>query len=449
VPQENATPQESGLRHQLSAGQMAMVAVGGSIGTGLLLGSAAAMEIAGPAVILSFLLAGFISWTVTMALGELSSLHPAAGSFGLYADLYLSPWAGFISRAGYWIAISVSVGANLVASATYMRYWFPAVPALVWIALFSLLLIVVNLRSVGDYGRFEFWFAMIKLATMATFIIIGAMLLAGGRVPAQYTAQGGFFPRGVLAPFLAMTFALYTFGGIEMVAITTGESRSPAEIPRAVRLTFITLAFVYLGSIVVLVGVMPWNRVGVTESPFVTVFRTVGIPAASSLMSFVILTAALSGANANLYSASRMLFSLARGGWAPASLGRLNKAGSPRLALMASSYGIVVAVVLEMWVPGNAFVYILSGALFGLMLSWLVSLAAHISCRRRMSSNQVNSLPMRSPLGAWGSVLGLTLVTAAILKTWWDSRVSLISGVSTLLLLTVAYMFLRSGDATN
>jgi len=449
VPQENATTQESGLRHQLSAGQMAMVAVGGSIGTGLLLGSAAAMEIAGPAVILSFLLAGFISWTVTMALGELSSLHPAAGSFGLYADLYLSPWAGFISRAGYWIAISVSVGANLVASATYMRYWFPAVPALVWIALFSLLLIVVNLRSVGDYGRFEFWFAMIKLATMATFIIIGAMLLAGGRVPAQYTAQGGFFPRGVLAPFLAMTFALYTFGGIEMVAITTGESRSPAEIPRAVRLTFITLAFVYLGSIVVLVGVMPWNRVGVTESPFVTVFRTVGIPAASSLMSFVILTAALSGANANLYSASRMLFSLARGGWAPASLGRLNKAGSPQLALVASSYGIVVAVVLEMWVPGNAFVYILSGALFGLMLSWLVSLAAHISCRLRMSSSQVNSLPMRSPLGAWGSVLGLTLVTAAILKTWWDSRVSLISGVSTLLLLTVAYMFLRSGDATN
>jgi len=449
VLQENATAQESGLRHQLSAGQMAMVAVGGSIGTGLLLGSAAAMEIAGPGVILSFLLAGFISWTVTMALGELSSAHPAAGSFGLYADLYLGPWAGFISRAGYWVAISVSVGANLVASATYMRYWFATVPALVWIALFSLLLIVVNLRSVGDYGRFEFWFAMVKLVTMVTFIIIGGMLLAGGRVPAQYTAQGGFFPRGVLAPLLAMTFALYTFGGIEMVAITTGESRSPAEIPRAVRLTFITLAIVYLGAIVVLVGVMPWNRVGGIESPFVTVFRTVGIPAASSLMSFVILTAALSGANANLYSASRMLFSLARKGWAPAPLGRLNAAGSPQLALVASSYGIVVAVVLERWAPRNAFVYILTGALFGLMLSWLVSLAAHISCRRRMSSSQVNALPMRSPLGAWGSVLGLTLVTAAILKTWWDSRVSLASGLSTLLLLTVAYMFLRSGDATN
>jgi len=449
MPLEDGTNQESGLRHQLSAGQMAMVAVGGSIGVGLLLGSAAAMEIAGPAVILSFVLAGFISWTVTMALGELSSLHPGAGSFGLYADLYLNPWAGFISRAGYWVAISVSVGANLVASATYMRYWFPTVPALVWVALFSLVLIVINLRSVGDYGRFEFWFAMVKLATMAMFIVIGAALLTDGRVAAQYTAQGGFFPKGAFAPLLAMTFALYTFGGIEMVAITTGESRSPAEIPRAVKLTFITLAVVYLGAIVVLVGVMPWNRVGVTESPFVTVFRTVGIPAASSLMSFVILTAALSGANANLYSASRMLFSLARGGWAPAALGRLNAAGSPQFALVASSYGIIVAVVLEMWVPGNAFVYILSGALFGLMLSWLVSLAAHVACRRQMSSDQVKALVMRSPVGAWGSILGLTLVTAAILKTWWDSRVSLISGVTALLLLTVAYMFLRSRNATT
>jgi AAT family amino acid transporter len=304
-------------------------------------------------------------------------------------------------------------------------------------------LIVINLRSVGDYGRFEYWFAMVKLVTMVTFIVIGGMLLAGRRVPAQYTAQGGFFPKGALAPLLAMTFALYTFGGIEMVAITTGESRTAAEIPRAVRWTFITLAVVYLGAIIVLVGVMPWNRVGVTESPFVTVFGMVGIPAASSLMSFVILTAALSGANANLYSASRMLFSLARQGWAPASLGQLNAAGSPKLALVASSYGIVVAVVLEEWVPGNAFVYILSGALFGLMLSWLVSLAAHISFRRRISSAQTAALPMRSPLGAWGSALGLTLVSGAVLKTWWDSRVSLISGLSTLLLLTVTHVLLK------
>jgi len=205
---------------------------------------------------------------------------------------------------------------------------------------------------------------------------------------------------------------------------------------------------VYLGAIVVLVGVMPWNRAGVTESPFVTVFRTVGIPAATSLMSFVILTAALSGANANLYSASRMLFSLARRGWAPAALGRLNAAGSPKLALVASSYGIAVAVILETWAPKNAFVYILTGALFGLMLSWLVALAAHVSFRKRMSSAQLASLPMRSPLGAYGSLLGFTLVTVAVLKTWWDSRISLLSGVSTLLLLTIAYIFVGASEKT-
>ncbi len=175
---------------------MAMVAVGGSIGTGLLLGSAAAIEVAGPSVILSFLLAGFINWTVTMALGELSSMHPAAGSFGVYSELYLNPWAGFVSRAGYWAAICLSVGASLVASATYMQYWLPAVPPLFWVALFSLLLGLVNLRSVHEYGRFEYWFSMVKLATMLAFIAIGGTLLLSGHVAPQYTTHGGFFPNG-------------------------------------------------------------------------------------------------------------------------------------------------------------------------------------------------------------------------------------------------------------
>ena len=435
---------EKGLRRQLSAGQMAMVAVGGSIGTGLLLGSAAAIEIAGPAVILSFLLAAFISWTVTMALGELASMHPAAGSFGVYGDLYLNHWAGFISRAGYWAAISVSIGAEVVASATYMAYWFRSVPAFVWGILFSAVLLVVNLRSVGDYGRFEYWFAMVKVATIVAFIVIGAALLLEGRVAPQYTTQGGFFPKGVWAPLMAMTFAIYTFGGVEFVAVTSGESRSAAEVARAVWLTFLTLTLVYLGAIVVLVGVMPWNRAGVTESPFVTVFRTVNVPGATNLTNFVVLTAALSGANAALYVSSRTLFSLARTGWAPAALGRLNAAGSPSRALLVSSYGIVVALVLEKWAPKNAFEYILRTAFFGMMLSWLVSLAAHVAFRQRADAHEIATLPLRSPAGAWGSVLGFTVIIAATLKTWWDSRVNLFSGVLYLVLLTAAYFLIRA-----
>jgi amino acid transporter, AAT family len=443
MPGETESDREQGLRHQLSASQMAMVAVGGSIGTGLLLGSAAALEIAGPSVILSYAFAAFITWTVALALGELSCMHPAAGSFGVYADLYLNQWAGFVARAGFWAAISISIGANLVASATYMRYWFPTTPAVLWVAVFSLFLLLVNLRGVRAYGRFEYWFSMVKLATIVAFILIGGGLLLGGQVQPQYTAQGGFFPKGTLAPLLALTFALYTFGGVELVAITTGESRSAAEIPRAVRYTFVILTLVYLGAIAVLVGVMPWNRAGVSESPFVTVFRMVRIPRASGLMSFVILTAALSGANANLYAASRMLFSLARNGWAPAGLGRLNAAGSPKRALLASSYGIVIALVLERWNPRNAFVYILSGALFGLLLAWLVSLAAHVSFRQRLTAERLRTLTTPSPLGAWGSLLGFTLVSAAILKTWWDSRVNLLSGLMYLALFSVAYVLIK------
>src|SRR3974390_1726319 len=176
---------EAGLRHQLSAGQMTMVAVGGSIGTGLLLGTAAAIELAGPAVILSFALAAFISWTVAMALGELASTHPAAGSFGVYGDLYLNRWAGFISRAGYWLAIAVSIGAEMVASATYMKLWLPGVPALAWVVVFSVFLLFTNFMSVHSYGRFEFWFAMIKVAVITVFILLGSALLVSGRVAPQ------------------------------------------------------------------------------------------------------------------------------------------------------------------------------------------------------------------------------------------------------------------------
>jgi AAT family amino acid transporter len=444
MPERQEIGHEQGLRHQLSAGQMTMVAVGGSIGTGLLLGSAAALGIAGPGVILSFGLAALINLTVTLALGELSSVHPAAGSFGLYGDIYLNQWAGFISRAGYWAAIAMSIGAEMVAASTYMAYWYPKVPALVWVAAFAFLLLLINLRTVGDYGRFEYWFAMIKVVTIVAFVAIGAGLLLTGRVGQQYTSQGGFLPNGAAATLLAIGFAIYTFGGIEMVAITTGESRSPEEIPRAVKLTFITLASVYLGSIVVLAGVMPWNRAGVTESPFVSVFRLAGIPAATHFMNFVVLTAALSGANAALYVSGRMLFSLARTGWAPAIFGRLNKEGSPKPALVASSFGIIVALVLEKWAPQDAFVSILGAALVGMLLSWLVSLAAHVVFRKRISPQQLAGLPIRSPFGAWGSGIGFVLVIAAILESGMNSHLTLISGAVYIILLTVAYWVIQS-----
>ncbi len=433
---------ESGLRHQLTAGQMTMVAVGGSIGTGLLLGTASAISLAGPAVILTFVLAAFISWTVTLALGELASAHPAAGSFGVYAELYLNDWASFVSRAGYWFAIAISIGAELVASATYMRLWFPGPPAWVWVAFFSLLLLATNFLSVHSYGRFEFWFAMIKVAVIAAFIVVGGALLLTGRTPPQYTARGGFFPLGTAAPLLAITFAIYTFAGVEFVAVTSGESTSAREVARATRMTFFSLAALYMGAIVVLVGVMPWNHAGTTESPFVTVFRSISLPGAAGVMNFVVLTAALSGANAALYISSRMLFSLARTGWAPRRLGHLNQSGAPTYALITSSYGIIAALILERYAPARAFEYILRAALFGVTLSWIVSLAAHIRYRQRSPDSRTDAIA-RSPLGAWGSIVGLVLVLGSVAKTWFDSPVNLISGLTMLVGLTIAYSVIR------
>jgi L-asparagine transporter-like permease len=422
---------------------MTMVAVGGSIGTGLLLGSAAALEVAGPGVILSYIIAAFIAYTVAMALGELASMHPAAGSFGVYGELYLNQYLGFLCRAAYWAAIAFSIGAELTASATYMGYWLPAVPGELWVILFSALLLLVNLRSVGSYGRFEFWFAMIKFATIVAFILAGTALLFSGRVAPQYTAQGGFLPKGPIAPLLAVFWAIYAFGGVEMLAVTTGESRSAKDIPRAARLTIFLLAGVYLGAITVLVGVMPWNHTGVSGSPFVSVLRLAHIPAAAYFMNFVVLTAALSGANAKLYVASRLLFSMGRSGWAPARLGKLNAAGSPRLALLVSSYGIVSALIFEYWAPQQAFIYIMGAAFSGLIFSWVVSLAAHVSFRRRLTPQQLAALPMRSPLGIWGSMLGFMLASATVLHTLFSTRINAIGGLVFFTALTLAYFLLK------
>jgi len=317
------------------------------------------------------------------------------------------------------------------------------VPGELWVILFSALLLVVNLRSVLAFGRFEFWFAMIKFATIVAFILAGAALLFSGRVAPQYTAHGGFLPKGPIAPLLAVFWAIYAFGGVEMLAVTTGESHSSKDIPRATRLTIFLLAGVYLGAITVLVGVMPWNHTGVSESPFVSVLRVAKVPAAAYLMNFVVLTAALSGANAKLYVASRLLFSMGRTGWAPASMGKLNSSGSPRLALLVSSYGIVTALIIENWAPQQAFLYIMGAAFSGLIFSWVVSLAAHVSFRWRLSREQIAALPMRSPLGVWGSILGFVLASAAVLHTLFASRVNAIGGFTFFVLLTFAYVYLK------
>src|SRR5215471_20223194 len=450
MSEANFESREQGLKKQLTAGQIAMVAVGGSIGTGLLLGSGAAIQVAGPAVIVSYSIAALIAWTVAMAMGELSSVHPAAGSFGVYAELYLNDWASYIARYGYWFSVVIAIGSELVAAGTYMREWFPSVPVVLWMVLFGLLLLFINLFPVGSYGTVEYWFAFIKVITIFLFILVGAILLFGRKVHPQYLASGSLAPNGWAAAFLAASFGLYSFLGIEMVAISSGEARSTAEVSRATRIAFVMLGFIYVGAMVVLVGVMPWNQAGVMQSPFVTVFQVAKIPAAGSIMNLVVLSAALSGANATLYVASRMLFSLARSGYAPNRLGELNHQGVPMAALLTSMLGIVAAILIQLFVPIKAYLYIINAALIGGMLAWLVSLAAHVQFRRRLSPEQLSSLQLRSPLGPAGSILGFIAIVAAIVATAWvgQARVAAYSSIGYLVILTAAYFLIKKVFST-
>ncbi len=428
---------------------MAMVAVGGSIGTGLLLGSGAAIQVAGPAVVLTFVLSALISWTVAMALGEMSAVHPAAGSFGVYAELYVNRWAGFIARYGYWFSVVIAIGSEVVAAATYMRQWYPAVPAVIWMVTFGLFLLAINFFSVGHYGTFEYWFALVKVITIFVFILMGAALLFAGKVQPQYVAQGGFAPRGWSAPLLAISFGLYSFLGIEMVAISSGEARSRKDVARATRIAFAMLAFIYVGAMAVLVGVMPWKNAGISESPFVTVFKVAGIPAASFIMNFVVLSAALSGANASLYVTSRMLFSIARSGYAPKKMGVLNQHGVPMGALIASMLGIVAAILLQLR-TSNAYLYFINAALVGGMIAWLISLLAHVRFRRTVSAAQLAEIGLRSPLGGVGSILGFIAIVASIACTWWVSQSSIAvkSAVIYLVVLSVAYLLVKKKGVT-
>jgi amino acid transporter, AAT family len=443
--------ESSELRHDLSAGQIAMVAIGGSIGTGLLLGSGASVQIAGPGVIVSYVIGALIAFAVTMALGEMSSLHPAAGSFGVYADKYLNPWAGFVSRFGYWFSLVIAISAELVASATYMHFWFSAVPAAAWIAGFAALLLFINLRAVHDFGSVEYWFAMIKVVVIAAFILVGTGLLLGRRVPSHYTADGGFLPRGATGPFLALSFVLFNYLGTEMVAISSGEARSRKDIVRATYITFGVLTFVYVCAAAVLVGVVPWKLVGVTQSPFVTVFEVAGIRGISHLMNFVVLTAALSGANASLYVTSRMLYSLAESGYAPAKIAQLSPNGTPRWAVLLSASGALVALIVQYLTPENAFLYIIGASLVGGMLAWCIALASHVAMRRKLSREELAALPMRAPGGAGASILAFAAIVIVVLCTGWvpQARITLVTAGPYVLLLTVLYFVARKTRSRN
>src|SRR5216684_4864008 len=315
---------ESGeLRRRLTQRQLTMMAIGGAIGVGLFLGSRVTIRLAGPGVILSYLLGAGIALIMSYVLTEMAVVHPVAGAFGVYAEKYLNSWAGFSIRATYGVAQIIAIGAEVTAAGIYISFWFPDVPKWIWVIAVSTALVALNAMQVNRLGEFEYWFAMIKVAAIVAFIVVGLALIFGIGRPAvgfaNLTQHGGFFPAGWKGVWLSLTITVTSYMGVEIISVTAGEARQPeVTIPHAMRNIVWRLILFYVLAIVIMVTLVPWNQSSglstLSGSPCVTAFAAAHIPFAAAIMNFVVLTAALSSVNTNLYLSTRMLFSLGRGG---------------------------------------------------------------------------------------------------------------------------------------
>lgn len=425
----SALPPVEDLQRRLTQRQLTMLALGGAIGVGLFLGSSITVRLAGPGVILSYLLGAVIAMIVAYAVAEMAVVHPVAGAFGVYAETYLSAWAGFSVRATYGLVQIIAIGAEVTAVAIYFGFWFPHIPQWLSVVVASVGLVAINALQVGRFGEFEYWFALIKVSAIIAFIAIGVILITGlGPKPAlglsNLTAHGGFLPFGFKGVWLAVTLVLTSYMGIEIIAVTAGEARNPEQsIPRAMRTIVFRLIFFYILAIVAMLAIAPWNGAGsgkgITGSPFVSAFAGVGIPYAASVMNLVVITAALSSCNSDLYVTTRMLFSLSRSGYAPGWLGRLSKSGVPHRALGFSTAGMVAAILLAIYAPGRAFLMLYGVAVAGMFFVWSVILLSHIRFRKSLSPEANARLRMKLAFSPYSNWLGIAALMGVAATTFF------------------------------
>jgi amino acid transporter, AAT family len=405
-----------------------MMAIGGAIGVGLFLGSGVSIRLAGPAVIVSYLLGAGIALIMSYALAEMAVVHPVAGAFGVYAETYLNPWAGFCVRATYGAAQIIAIGAEVTAAGIYISYWFPNVPQWIWVVLVSAALVALNAMQVNRLGEFEYWFAMIKVAAIVAFIAAGIVLIFnrdhGSNAWANLTRHGGFLPAGWKGVWLSLTITITSYMGVEVIAVTAGEAERPeVTIPRATRNIVWRLILFYVLAIAIMVAMVPWDQStsssGLSGSPFVTVFSAAHVPFAAAIMNFVVLTAALSSVNTNLYLSTRMLFSLGREGYGPDWMGKVSRKGVPHRALLASTAGIVAAILLAVFAPKNAFLALYGTAVAGMLFVWLVTLNSHLRFRKAVARERLLSLPMRLRAHPIFTLAAIVLLVAISMTTFF------------------------------
>ncbi len=433
-----------GLRRRLGTAQLSMIAIGSAVGTGLFLGSGFAISLAGPAVLASYAIGALIALLLMGCLVEMTATHPDTASFGWLAQRYVGPWAGYLVRYAYWSANVLAVGTEVTAVALYMRYWAPGLPGWWWILGFSAVLVAVNAVGVGLFGAVEYVLSFVKIAAILCFLVLGGWTVlhrAGtpGVGLANYVRYGGFLPHGIGGMWVAVLVSIFSYFGIETIAVAAGEAKEPERvIARALHTTVARLAFFYLATLAIMLAVMPWTRAAAGISPFVTVVEASGVPGAASLINLVILVAALSAMNTQIYAATRTLFSLGQASLAAPVLGRVSQGGVPVPALLASTAGIAVAAVLYVLAPERAFAVMIALSIAGALFTWGMIFVTHLCFRAARRGIRGRFAMWGSP---WTSLLGLLLLTAIVLTTPFTGafRLTLAYGVPVLGLLAVVY----------
>ena len=449
------------LRRSLSNRHLQLIAIGGAIGTGLFLGSGKTISLAGPSIVLVYLIIGVMLFFVMRAMGELLLSNLAYKSFIDFSTDLLGPWAGFFCGWTYWFCWIITAIADVIAIATYSQFWFPGLAPWIPALLCVLLLLVLNLTTVRLFGEMEFWFALIKIVAICALIVTGFGLVAWGfHSPAGHQASlsnlwndGGVFPMGLGGFFAGFQIAVFAFVGIELVGTTAAETADPIRnLPKAINSIPVRILIFYVLSLVVIMAVTPWRLVQAGTSPFVELFVLAGIPAAASLVNFVVLTSATSSANSGIFSTSRMLYGLAEEKHAPSAFARLSKAAVPSRGLLFSCFCLLLGVALVYLIPNviTAFTLVTTLAAVLFMFVWSLILVAYMAYRRkRPQLHQTSVYKMPGGVAMCWVCLAFFAFVVVLLTLQADTREALLVSPLWFVLLGLSYMWKRRRDGRS
>ncbi|GAA4115021.1 MULTISPECIES: amino acid permease [Streptomyces] len=458
APDDSRPKTDSPLTHGLKQRHLSMIALGGVIGAGLFVGSGTAIAAAGPSIILAYAISGALVMLVMRMLGEMSAANPASGSFSVHAERAIGPWAGFTAGWAFWFLLCVAVGLEGIGAAGIVHGWLPGVPEWALVAVFMLLFCGTNLAAVKNFGEFEFWFAALKIGAITLFLVIGVLAIIGvlpdTNAPGMtnLTGQGGFMPNGSEGLIVGLLASVFAYGGLETVTIAAAESEHPVQgVAKAVRTAMWRIAIFYVGSMAVVVTLLPWTTKEIaTKGPYVATLDHLGIRGAGRIMDVVILVALLSAMNANIYGASRMAGSLVSRGQGPKVLGRIS-GGVPRVAVLTSSAFGFVCVLLSYWRPDDIFQWLLNTIGAIILVVWFFIAASQLLLRRRIEREAPEKLVVKMWLYPWLTWIALAGMAAVfVLMAREDgTRVQLYyTGGLTLLLAIIGYIRQRTSTST-